>query len=362
MDTVQEYVITGLATVVIDHRPYSSMVTITLDPSYDGDLRPLEQHNQLPDGVLFSGNDAAAMNHPLLGRFVETLHHWDHDFDGDFDADNVVEHIEAALWSLRTGRQIFKRPCDGLYIGTLMKFMPPAPERHIVMSYGDLKPRFRRWHYAWAVPMVVVFIGLVQLQIMLVPASRHTILSTIGMAAGKFGFIPVLAAVLALWFASRELDKRLFDEPEGTSLARHTFGFFNKAAVSEEQAFREGSEHWTPHQRAMSCVIFGAIHMTNLIYPLATILPLAIGGAIFMHRYLRVYDATRFRRYAVLEASVLHRVYNRVALAVIVVVLSTIAGSLLVGGAIILFSMLLGKSGFMLIGLVRQRRLAEYAS
>jgi hypothetical protein len=69
--------------------------------------------------------------------------------------------------------------------------------------------------------------------------------------------------------------------------------------------------------------------MANLIYPLATIIPLALGGAVFMVVYLRVYRETKFRRSAVLASAIVHRVYNRLAIIAFVASLALIFGSML---------------------------------
>jgi hypothetical protein len=132
--------------------------------------------------------------------------------------------------------------------------------------------------------------------------------------------------VLAYLLLKQVLGRRRAATPSSTS--RYTFGFFNRAAVVEEQIFREGAEGWSWPQRITSCLVFGAVHLTNLIYPLATVLPLAVGGGLFMWVYLKNYRVTRSRRKAVLEASVTHRVYNRIALIMVVLVMFGLTASL----------------------------------
>ena len=208
-----------------------------------------------------------------------------------------------------------------------MRLMPPAPVRHITFGYGELRERYQRWHYLLAIPMIILVLGLVQLQIWLLPWTRHSVISMWGLFAEKVGFI---WAWLLLIMVMIVVNMRRKDHSESRSMSPNTYGFFNKAAVYEEQAFREGAENWTLAQRTTSCLLFGAIHMVNLIYPIAAILPLALGGAIFMHYYLKAYDRTKFRRTAVLESSVVHRVYNRIALFVVLLVVGSLVGSVLV--------------------------------
>lgn len=191
-----------------------------------------------------------------------------------------------------------------------MWFMPPQPERHVTFGFGELKPRFRWYHYASAIPMLAMFVALVVAQVYYVPWMKYSVASGFFAIAEQFDlstWVTVLLFIAIVMWITRK-------SGGGVSISRHTYGFFNKAAVYEEQMFREGAEGWTLRQRITSCLVFGVIHLSNLIYPLATILPLAIGGGIFMAVYLHTYRKTRFRRTAVLAASVWHRVYNRIAL------------------------------------------------
>ena len=328
MPEIQQYAIPGLATVTIDPLDnLEPLVTIVLDPAYRGDLNDLEQDNGFAPGVYLECNSISCIDDPLLAKFMEVASHWDYDSDGAFDCDEMVNAIENALWRTREKPNEFHRPTDGWYNGTLMRMLPPPPARHIVFSFGELKERFRWRHYAWGIPLIGVIVGMIQLQIHLVPVMKHSVVSGImalGEAVGISGFV-ALAAVFVAWQLLRK--RRSQSAKSSTSNhSPHTYGFFNKAAVYEEQAFREGAENWGPGQRVISCLVFGAVHMTNLIYPLATILPLSLGGAVFMFVYLRSYRRTRFRRNAVLDAALVHRVYNRIALTAFAISLVIILG------------------------------------
>lgn len=320
----QRFVVPGLASITIDPQDDGEpLLEIVLDPSYEGDLNDLAEHNIHPDGVYLRCDSTSCINDPALAKFMEVLSHWDHNQDGVFDGDAIRSAIDDAMWRSRDLPDEFHRPAIGWYAGTLMKLMPPAPERHIVFSFGELKERFRWWHYVVASPLILVILGLVQLQIHLLPVMQYNVITgimAIGEAVGLNGLIALgVALALIMLFHRRGAAAPL-------SQSRHTYGFFNKYAVYEEQGFREGAESWNLRQRIISCLVFGAIHMTNLIYPLATILPLALGGAVFMAVYLRVYRRTKFRRSAVLTAALVHRVYNRIALAAFVISLFLLLG------------------------------------
>lgn len=311
---MSQFTVPGLATVTIDESGYEPIVSIVLDPSYMGDLRPLERGNRLPENVLIRCDAVTCRDTPELQRFIEVLHHWDHNGDGVYDADHIVQAIDDALWRTDDAPVPFRRPNEGWYVNLLMRLMPPQPERHIVMGYADLRERFQMWHYLIAVPTILVIIGLIELQVQLVPFMQYSVVSgaiavmnTLGIPAWLGAVILIAIVILASFIGNDRV-------PSMPSHSPHTFGFFNKAAVYEEQAFREGSERWSFTQRTMSCFVFGAIHMMNLIYPLATILPLALGGAVFMTVYLRSLRAHGVRRRAVLDAAIVHRVYNRLAL------------------------------------------------
>ena len=328
MPEIQQFHIPGLATVTIDPLDdWEPLVTIRLDPAYRGDLNDLERDNGFAPGIYLECTSITCIDNPLLAKFMEVASHWDHDGDGAYDCDEMVNAIELALWRTRDTPHEFHRPTDGWYNGTLMRLLPPPPKRHIVFSFGELKERFRWRHYALGLPLIGLIIGMIQLQIHLLPVMQYNVVTGIvalGEAVGISGYLAV-ALVFFVWMVLRRFSNRSASSMTSNH-SPHTYGFFNRAAVYEEQAFREGAENWHTGQRLVSCLVFGAVHMTNLIYPLATILPLALGGAVFMAVYLRTYRKTRFRRSAVLAAALLHRVYNRIALAAFAISLVIILG------------------------------------
>ncbi len=327
---IETITVPHLATVTFDTRNNDNpTVRIVLSSDYNGDIDDLMDENWKPGDVYFEGSGASSIDDPKLAQFLEVCSHWDYNFDGIYDADELAQKILNALRRCRAEAQPFQRPSNGLYTAALMSVMPPPPDRHIVFSYGELKPRFRLQHYLLAIPAIIILIALIQLQIAAVPWTKYSVISGAFALADKIGVILVVA-LLATYLLLNVFFNARRQASQDRTMSRHTYGFFNRAAIFEEQAFREGAEHWNASQRIISCLAFGAIHMINLIYPLATILPLALGGGLFMWVYLREQKKTRFRRSAVLEASIAHRVYNRIALFVVLTVLLGAAGGLLV--------------------------------
>ena len=330
MTTGQQYIrISGLAEIFLDtSSPDRPTLEIVLDPAYHGDLNDIARKTAGPDDVYLSCNDASAINNPALAKFMEVLSHWDTTGDHMPDYEHVVDAIEEALWRSHDKPQEFHRPGNGWYTRLVMSIMPPPPPHHITFSFGELRPRFRWYHHAAALPMLATVLGLIQLQVYLLSWMIISPLSAVAFAVEAFGWPWWVTLVLIALIVNIALRR---GKSRGSFLSMHTYGILNKAALYEEQAFREGSENWTFWQRVRSCFAFGAIHQTNLFYPLATILPLALGGGLFMAVYLHVYRKTHFRRAAVLEATLWHRVYNRMALLAFVITLILFLGFQAVG-------------------------------
>lgn len=346
----ENHVIPGLGTVVIrtDHFGLTGLV-ISLDPNYTGDLRSWERINGLPTSVYCIIQRDNDLRDAHFTRFLEVMTHWDHDHDGQFDCDALIKRIDDLFVFWEANPPAFRRPDSNFLARGLMKIMPPQPIRHITYNFGELKPHFRRQHYLIAIPSLLMVIGLINLQNWLIPFTKYSPLSAWAWLAETIGFIwawVLLVAVITINHLVRKNKKQ-----EARSMGRHTFGLLNKAAVYEEQAFREGAENWTRWQRIKSHFAFGAIHQGNLFYPLSTILPLAIGGALLTNVYLRTLRKTGFRRSAVLEASLAHRVYNRMALITVVLVMVTLISSLLISSLLAFLTFFITH---ILVGLVIQ--------
>ncbi len=91
----------------------------------------------------------------------------------------------------------------------------------------------------------------------------------------------------------------------------------HQLALNEELWFRAGSERWTVGQRLYSCAAFGFVHLTNLIYSLATCGVLIAVGGLFMLVYRHRHQVTGDTRQAVVAAAKVHATYNLVLGAVL---------------------------------------------
>ncbi len=323
-----------LATVELTRKAGWPRVVIRLDDRHDGQVHPLtlDIDDFLPtrwkQGDVYWDSSVNDTDDPRFVKFMEQLHHWDHDRDGEFDGDEAARQIQEALLGIQP-LQPFRRPSDGLYTRILMALMPPAPKRHITYSLGDLRLRFRKHHYLLGVLGVVAVTLLMTAQQNLWPVMKYSVVTGIAAAGNRFGWL-VVGAIIAAYLAASWLFAGKAGSEEKT-FSVHTIGFLNKAAAWEEQSFREGAEHWNWEQRLRSCLLFGLIHLPNLIYPMASVLPLALGGAWFMWVYLHNLRRTHNRRLAVLAAAVVHRAYNKVALIAIAIWLTFLAGNALFG-------------------------------
>lgn len=327
---LQRFVVKQLGVVEIDASDhYRPRLRVWLDEAYDGEIGTQMEDSRNRLYLDCTSRTCRDDKNVLrkLHAFVEVLHHHDHDRDGTYDADALVAAIDTAMWETDDTPVVFERPSGGVYTSLLMGLMKlvPPPARHIAYSFGDLRPRFKKVDYLWALPMLVGFIALVQVQIHYVPWLKYSVISGYFAFCEWLGLTGVLATVsffvlIILW--SRRGRRR-----PGRTQTPHTYGLLNQAALYEEQVWRENAHRWNFGQRLISCVTFGAIHMVNLFYPLATILPLSIAGGVFMFIYLRSYRRYRLegrvhaRRDATFRAAIAHRLYNRCALAAVAIVI-----------------------------------------
>lgn len=340
----------GLGRIIIDaSNPQRPRLTVWLDPKYGGEIE-FEAATASEDGyrLYLDCDSTSCVEDPAIRRklekLIQVLHHHDHDRDGTYDADDIRNAIDLAMWQSDEEPVIFERPQGGLYTKLLMKLLSvaPAPPRHIAYSFGDLRKRFKKIDYLWAIPMLFGFIALVQLQIHYVPWLQYSVITGYFEIGKRLGLSET--AVLASFVVLLTLLIRRGRRRPGRTETPHTYGLFNKAALYEEQVWREGAHRWNFGQRLISSFTFGAIHMVNLFYPLATILPLTIAGGVFMYIYLKAYRRYRdkgrvhARRDATFRAAIAHRLYNRCALAAIVFVVTVlvIQGSLSLLGIIAL--------------------------
>ena len=240
-------------------------------------------------------------------------------------------------------------------------WLPPPPDNHVTLDFGEFKDKLEPRDYLLSLPMFATFITLLRFQMhlwsftawspaLVVVMGAVWVLKHIGSLArhialyAYLSFVGLCVLLLIVLLVNRMIERKKIkreylgmshleraEQPEEVvriastpwyrrvPKAAERAGVLTYAAVIEEQWFREGAENWSFKQRVLSCLGFALLHLENLIYPLATLLPLGVMGAVFMVVYLRAYRKTGNRASAVLRSSKLHRLYNRVALYGVVV-------------------------------------------
>lgn len=251
----------------------------------------------------------------------------------------------------------FVRPNRHKFSRLVNKLLPSQPEDQVELNFGELKKKLDPRDYLLAIPMLVMFITCMVVQyhvwrgFIFSPLTAfatgiawaikwlqitHWALIVLGVMEGSAVLYLLIIGGRTVYrkYKIKQAYKQhlLLPEDQRSEMPAETVriakqpwrwwrgrakgyvGFLTRASVLEEQWFREGAENWNKRQRLASCVGFAILHMANLFYSVATLLPLAIMGYMLMHSYLREYRRTGNREQSVLRSSKLHRIYNRVAL------------------------------------------------
>lgn len=212
--------------------------------------------------------------------------------------------------------------------------MPSQPEGQVSLGFGQLKDHYRLKHYLIGIPMLALFFVIVKFETDVWHGFAYSPL-TLAIKGGEWaynrGWLWLAGLVICAVVAPRLVPGKRRSMYAGSAYyADHTVGLMSRAAVAEEQWFREGSENWGWFGRLRSAFAFGLVHMANLFYPFSTILPLTLCGLVFTHVYMRRYRQTGSREEAVLAAAVAHRVYNRLAM----ITLAGIVAYLVISGLV----------------------------
>jgi hypothetical protein len=330
---LETIVVPGLATIEI----LGSTVIIRLDEKYDGEVdlisHDIDDHltDWEPGGIYYSTNKQDLPSVPdqeiclRIAKLLEAITERKRP-----NASRALRRLMEVLPEKHRNLQEFVRPGNTLsskfctWMLAPVKTTKEAPIQP-VYSFGELKKRFSLKHYVFAIPMLIGTFLLIYLQTQVFSWMMYSPLTvTVEFSKKIDNSWIAIGGLVILVYLDNKLVRR--SQKKVTSYSPYTYGWLNKAAINEEQAFREGSEGWTPWERFRSCLSFGLIHQPSLIYVFGMFLPHMIMGGVFMWVYLRTYRRTQRRRTAVLAASVFHRVYNRVALSVVIVSLFTIFG------------------------------------
>lgn len=220
------------------------------------------------------------------------------------------------LLALRETRQPWYYRAERGIHGVVTRLLPPQPEGQTIVNPPFSTPSRKR--HALSIPVIAVFIMISSAQYFLFPELRFSPL----ILAYKFinAFVPSVFAIVVM-IPSTLLLFRLTGYGAARNTSRYLHSkFLAKAAMNEEQLFREGAENWNWCQRVQSCLVFGCVHQLNLFYPFLTILPLSLAGGYFMWVYLHRYKQSNSRKEALVTAAWAHWAYNRIALCVLIVI------------------------------------------
>ena len=164
-----------------------------------------------------------------------------------------------------------------------------------------------RWRHIWPVPFVLAGVVAVATTLIRVPGLSWGWWSAIG-GEGNPVFGSNESTIGTVW---EWLIPALF-----LLLLIPALPLF---AYAEEQMFRRGAEHWSRRRRALKVVQFGLVH-TFIGIPVGTAIALSVGGAYFMHTYLREYAVSGSANEATMESARAHTTYNGIIVALVVVV------------------------------------------
>ena len=226
-------------------------------------------------------------------------------------------------WKPYTGP--FERTADGL-VGLFVRWLPPQPPRQRV-----LKTSWRDAFYYSSWQTIAAAVGMLAVVITAIAVLQHFTVMRISILSFAVGLLktPVNGFHGTETFAPPMRSSNggngsataLWLQLLGTALVmiigRWLLRKIPEFALKEEQEFREGCEDWSSGERVKACAIFGAAHLNNLWYPLASVIALSVGGGIFMWWYLSEYRRSHDREMATNHAAGLHAIYNGIVVSVI---------------------------------------------
>jgi hypothetical protein len=191
----------------------------------------------------------------------------------------------------------------------LLRLMPQASDDSDGSWRKTRSIPLTRWHYAQAAISLTVTAALAITIASVWPATEHSVVSLAAKAVAGLADNPRLARSIET-FAFVMFVGLLFTKIGRVGLA--------DAAMREEIEFRAGAEHWTTRQRLTSSLLFGVVHLLNLVVPLSAVLGLSTGGFVFMRVYLREHRRSGSRTSALQQSAAVHCAHNRLVLRVVI--------------------------------------------
>ncbi len=218
----------------------------------------------------------------------------------------------------------YTRPTKG-FSGIISRFLPKINEGALLIHPTEM--RMKRTRSSWILAAAMLLgVALTAFGLStLLPWTRTSVFSILSdfsltLAGPVWGSLIALIVVIILMF----ILARTSDGLPGYQ----TTSFINNAAMFEEQWFRMGAEKWSIAQRVWSCILFGFVHVANLIYPVSLLIALVGVGGVFMAVYLREYRKSGSVENALMASTKLHATYNRFAFVYIAIAVLVILGDI----------------------------------
>ena len=235
------------------------------------------------------------------------------------DRSSVREKLSRAKFDrVEAEREEFARPQQGL-LGWLFRPLGPLPKdaRNVhppPEALADL-PHYR-------LPALLLFVCVASMLISVALLMPWLVVSPMSIIAKVL--VPLLGTGLG-WTLTILVTFMLMSYfARGNKLPQYQGQLIDKAAMYEEQWFRMGAESWSFRQRATSCAMFGVVHVSNVFYPVTSLLVLMVAGAALMATYLREYKRSGSTERALLASAKMHAAYNRYAFAYMFVALGSL--------------------------------------
>lgn len=215
---------------------------------------------------------------------------------------------------------IYKRSSRGIS-GLFNRLLGPTPSDMTHMSIDDEAEATMDELPSYRIPALLSIIGAIAVVMgiaLIAPALFVSPLSLlIGLSTGSAITVTSMAHSSVVIVVSAIVVGAAI----GTFLrSRKKAGRYNREiALYSEMRYRSGAENWTIWQRFISCLMFGAVNLLVLIFPLPGVIIIGVLGALAMMVYLREYSRSHDSTRATLASTKFSAAYNAYAMAALTV-------------------------------------------
>lgn len=211
--------------------------------------------------------------------------------------------------------------------------MPPDPKPMFMWPHfvATTHRRYFKGYYLHliAASLLIITVGLVIL-LHRIPLLQESVLSVLTaileqiLPSSWATAIAILYGVTIMvlfgsFIHTTPLQRALDEIPIQTSVV---YRFLLWAALREEQLFRSGSERWSWLQKIQASLAFGVAHIVNIWYSFAAGIALSVTGFGFLLVYTYYYRKTHSQAIATSASTIVHAMYNTIALVALVVALA----------------------------------------